>query len=483
MLIDELERFNPWWKTGAVPPERAPPQRLLLPKSDQRSSHACTIACRIFTKKFRNMILRIMFLNREDELDQFRRWRDSGRAELIILYGRRRVGKTSLIRRLLEDGDAPSAYLIVSRLDRGGILDDFSTTLVERGLVKHKPELRGFGELYRLIGDLSSEKRLIVAIDEFQRLADADPSSLTLLQAAWDDYLCKGKLMLLLSGSAVGAVERIGMSYSSPLYGRRTGQMKLMPLPYRHAKKFLTGYSLEDRVRAYAVFGGTPAYLSQIDPMRPLLDSIRDRLLLRSSPLFEEPNTLLAQETREPLRYMAMLEAMSYGASTLGEISDKAGVSSNDLPKYMNTLVGELDIVGKRYPLLEEGKRGRTRYFISDNFFRSWFRFVKRNLPALEMGSSDSVARKVEGELDEYTSLAFEDICMEHLRWMIARGRIHATDAGRWWNSHTELDGVALDQNGGTAHFIEAKWSRVPVGRDVLNDLIRKSEAFPEALP
>jgi len=418
-----------------------------------------------------------MFLNREKELNALRSWFKSGKAQLIIIYGRRRVGKTFLIRRFFKEVNG--IYFLVSRLDKQGVLKEFSRLLVDSGLVKYEPKLSDFSDLYRLLGDLSLDRRLVVAIDEFQRLLEADPSSLTLLQEAWDEYLGKSRIMLILLGSAVGTIERVGLSYSSPIYGRRTGQIKLDPFPYRYARLFLDKYPIEDKVRGYAVFGGTPAYLSLIDQNLPLIENIKLKILSKTSPLFEEPYIILSQETREPLKYMTILQAMELGSLTLGEIADNSGISSNDLPKYLKTLISELNIVKREYPIFEREKRGRARYFISDNFFRFWFRYVWRNINLLEIGDVETVSRKIVESIDEYVGRVFEEVCIEHFLWMASSKLISITDFGKWWRRDIEFDGVAVNSRENIVYFIEAKWSSKPIGREVLLNLIRRSTEFP----
>lgn len=423
------------------------------------------------------MFLRNMFLNRESELNKLRSWFKNNNAQLIIIYGRRRVGKTFLIKKFFEEVNG--IYFLVSRLDKRGTLKSFSRLLVDKELVKYEPNINDFNDLYRLLGDLSLDRRLVVAIDEFQRLLEVDPSSLTLLQEAWDEYLSKSKIMLILLGSAVGTVERIGLSYSSPIYGRRTGQIKLNPLPYKYAKLFLNKYSLEDRVRGYAVFGGTPAYLSLIDQNLSLIENIKLKILSKTSPLFEEPYIILSQETREPLKYMTILQAIELGAPTLGEIASYSGMSSNDLPKYLKVLVDELNIVKREYPIFEREKRGKTRYYISDNFFRFWFRYVWRNINLLEIEDIETVSRKIVESIDEYVSRVFEGVCMEHFLWMVSSKLISITDFGKWWRKDVEFDGVAVNSRENIVYFIEAKWSSKPIGKEVLLDLVRRSAEFP----
>jgi AAA+ ATPase superfamily predicted ATPase len=415
-----------------------------------------------------NMNMMNMFIDRGRELAFLEKRFQSGRAELVVVYGRRRVGKTFLLRRFLAG--KRGVYFVVTRL--GDILRELSEAMGEQ-LGVHPPLLRSYRELFKYVAEQCRESRLVLVIDEFQRLAEHDPAFLMELQAAWDEFLHDTKVFLVLSGSSVGVVERAALSSSSPIFGRRTGQLKVKPFAFSCAKEFTPGWPCEDKVRAYAVFGGTPAYLSLLDSSKSLLENIKNLVLEPGAPLREEPYFLLAAETREPLRYMAILEAMASGATTLGEIASKSGLSSSELPRYMRVLEAMLDIVERSYPLLEEGRRGRARYWIKDNFLRFWFKFVRPNLYLLELGEVERVASRIAEQLDEYVSTAFEDIALEHFSRAVPALRV-----GRWWRGEVEIDGVAIDERSKVAYFMEAKWSRHPLDKRALRELERKAEAF-----
>jgi AAA+ ATPase superfamily predicted ATPase len=414
------------------------------------------------------VIMMITFIDRSKELSFLEERYRSHRAELIVMYGRRRVGKTFLLRKFLSG--KKGVYFVVSRL--GNTLQEISEAIGEQ-LDVHPPLLRHYRDLFSYIAKESSNERIIFAIDEFQRLAEYDPTFLTELQVAWDDFLSHSKVFLVLSGSSVGVVERAALASSSPIFGRRTGQLKVKPFTFTCAKEFASTWSCEDKVRAYAVFGGIPAYLSLLDCSKSLLENIKNLILEPGGLLHEEPYFLLATETREPLRYMTILEAIASGATTLGEIASKSGLSSSELPRYMRTLEALLDIVERRYPLLEEERRGRARYIIKDNFLRFWFKHVRPNLHLLELGEVERVATRISEQLDEYASTVFEEIALEHFSHSVP-----ALKVGRWWRGEVEIDGIAIDEKNKVAYFMEAKWSKHPLDRSVLRELERKAEEF-----
>ncbi len=418
-----------------------------------------------------------MFINRTDEVEQLRSWEKEDKAQMIIIYGRRRIGKTELARYFLEN--LHGVYLLVDSTNPSLVLDHFSESIKKTGLLPVRPSLRTFREFFDLLGDLALAKRLTVVIDEFQRLNDIDPDILRQLQSLWDQKLKNTRIMLILTGSAIGMIEKITMSHTSPLFGRRTGQLKLKPLSYSESLSFLNGVANEVSVEAYAVFGGTPAYLLNYDKSMNLLKNIEDKVLNRMSLLYQEPFFILSENTREPMKYMDILGSMASGATTLSEIGAKAGIATTEISKYLYHLADVLDIIEKHYPLLEEGKRGRTRYRISDNFINFWFRYVKKHRSSLELGIIQPVLDFVQYDMGNYASRVYEDICIEHMGSLIRKGTIHADTIGRWWHKETEIDGVALDTRTSTAYFSESKWSGNPVDRSVLRDLIRKTEQFP----
>jgi AAA+ ATPase superfamily predicted ATPase len=241
------------------------------------------------------VIMMITFINRSKELSFLEERYRSPRAELIVVYGRRRVGKTFLLRRFLSG--KRGVYFVVSRL--GNTLQEISEAIGEQ-LGVHPPLLRHYTDLFSYIAKESSDERIILVIDEFQRLAEYDPTFLTELQAAWDDFLSYSKVFLVLSGSSVGVVERAALSSSSPVFGRRTGQLKVKPFTFTCVKEFAPMWSCEDKVRTYAAFGGVPAYLSLLDCSKSLLENIKNLILEPGGLLHEEPYFLLAAETREP---------------------------------------------------------------------------------------------------------------------------------------------------------------------------------------
>jgi len=195
------------------------------------------------------------------------------------------------------------------------------------------------------------------------------------------------------------------------------------------------------------------------------------------APLREEPLNLISTETREPSRYIQILEAIAGGASALGEIADKSRIPQTEISKYVRVLEQELDLVQRTYPLLEV-KRGKARYSLKDALARFWFRFIRPQLPLLELGQEREVHRNVIEKIDEHVAPTFETIATEHLLLLRNRKKLNFHSLGRWWSRDAEIDLVAVDEKRTTAYFVEAKWTRSPVGPDVLRALRSKADRF-----
>ena len=419
------------------------------------------------------MRLRSMkFVDREEELTLLEEAYSSHKAELIVIYGRRRIGKTfmlSFFTRLKK-----AIYLIVNYSEPEYALKDLVEQLYRQVRLPYKPHISSFHDLYRLLGQLDAR---IVIIDEFQRLHGS--GGVTELQSAWDHYLSKSNIMLILAGSSVGMMERIGLSYESPLYGRSTRILRMHGLSYASMRAFVARYKEDDRVRTYAVFGGTPGYLALLDDSKSLIENIESLVLKPGAPLREEPRILLSMELREPSRYLRVLEAVASGATRLGEIADKAGIPSSEVGKYIRVLEKDLDLIERRYPLLDEGKRGKARYYLKDNFLRFWFNMVFPHTSLLELGLCDKVSQHVQAGIDSYTSHIFEQVALQHFSYLAKRGVFPVSRIGRWWYRDVEIDFIAIDAVSGIVYFAEVKWSSKPLDKKVLYSLVSRAEKFP----
>lgn len=418
-----------------------------------------------------------MFVDREGELAFLERTWGSNRAEFIVVYGRRRVGKTALLRTFCADR---SHTFWVASLSSEALLRQGFTQALWQTTHPESPEpgftYESWERAFQSMAELASEHRHIVVIDEFPYLVNADPSVPSVLQKVWDERLQHTQLMLILCGSHIGMMEQEVLVYRAPLYGRRTGQIHLRPLPLRAAASFFSRYSPVQQIEAYAVLGGIPAYLTQFDDRESLLANIERRILDPGSYLYLEPQFLLREELREPRNYFAVLQAIAQGRTRLNEIAQATGLGRQPLSRYLAVLQ-DLHLVERQVPVTEQqpDKSRKGIYRLRDPFLRFWFCFVAPHFSILERGHTASVVRLVEAELSTFTGPVFEDLCRDWVMEQGALGRLPFTleRIGAWWERQEEIDVMAVGEK--AVLFGECKWTARPVGINILDDLKRKA--------
>jgi AAA+ ATPase superfamily predicted ATPase len=416
-----------------------------------------------------------MFVNRIGELDLLENRFASGRAELFVLYGRRRVGKTELLARFCE---GKRAIFFVSDLGseislRTGLSRAVNSVLF--GPDQMKAVYTTWEDLFQALGRAAQDQRLVVVLDEFPYLLSAYPPLASILQRVLDRMLSSSKLMLILCGSYIGMMESAVLGYQAPLYGRRTGQYLLEALQFLDARLLFPGYTGEDQVRTYAVYGGTPAYLQTIQSGASLAQNIHDGILTRGSFLYDEVRFVLQQELREPRNYFAILEAIAAGKVRLNEIKQATGIDG--ATAYLDTLQ-HLQLVERRVPVTETQphKSRRGIYRLKDHYLRFWFRYVHPNRSQLERGGAQIILdQQILPQLDLFTGMAFEEVCRQVLWSWGLTGKLPYTpvNIGNWWNANEEIDLIILGEV--QAMLVECKWASKPVGIDILANLERKA--------
>ncbi|MBS7637964.1 ATP-binding protein [Candidatus Bathyarchaeota archaeon] len=416
----------------------------------------------------------LQFVDRRDEMQTLERLLARGKAALVLLYGRRRVGKTRLIQEFLRD--KRGLYLYVPNSEEKTILAELSRAVEDEFFEGFR--FADFASFMEYIAKKSASNDAIV-IDEFQRLTNIN-GAISMLQRYWDERLSKGKCLLILSGSSFGAIRRVALSGDAPLYGRRTLSLKIEPLKYLDLFEWFKKYSPEELVSIYGSFGGTPAYLELVDENLSLEENIVDKILSKRSPLHDEPEMLLMEEVRMPQRYMDMLSAIAQGKITLSEISDAVGLSRENATTYLKTLEN-LDLIERVIPVTEtEARRGLYR--IRDPFFSFWFSFVRPNKRQLELGLEKNVWQNIKEDFNTYLGRIFEDICIEVIAEMARKGLLplQVGKIGKWWWKETEIDIVGI--KGEKALAIESKWKELTYqeAKKLLSQLNIKASQIPK---
>lgn len=423
-----------------------------------------------------------MFLGREKELKELKSLYDQNCFQLFVLYGRRRVGKTSLLREFCKD--KKSIFFAAEQSNEKLNLEKFSNLVFQHYNESTLEPFTSWENALLYIDNKQLEEPLVLVFDEFPYLANINPTILSVLQHLIDHKLQFGKLFLILCGSYMGFMEKEVLGSKSPLFGRRTAQLHMKPFDYRTSIKFVEGFSDEEKLMLYGAFGGTAMYLKQIQSSKSLKENILHNFLNPMGYLYEEPLLLLRQEVQEPGVYCAIIEAIAGGASKSNEIATKTGEEAAKCLKYIKTLQ-ELGIVEKETPFGEKDSSRRTLYALSDFMFRFWYRYVSGNRSLLEINAGEIVwQRKIESDYSHYMGLVFERACRDYLLYQNSLGNLPIlfTESGRWWGSNSqskdheqvEIDLVAKE---GRDYLIcECKWRNEPLDYPVLSALRRKAD-------
>ncbi len=399
-----------------------------------------------------------IFVDRVEEMAWLDRLWDSGKAELVIIYGRRRIGKTALIAEWMRRRRPRAIYFVAEEESEKSMLERLSRVMAEKlddELLAERP-FTSWRQVLTYLAREAKNDRLGLIIDEFQYAVSATPGLPSTIQAIWDHRLSKTRAFLLLMGSAVSFTEGL-MGGRRPLYGRATGVREIRPLRPEYVACFVPGWSPDDVVRLYGVFGSVPGYLANIDPGRGLWENVADLVLSPGARFLDEAKHLLREKLREVSRYFSVLEAIAQGETTLGRIANRSGVPANSLPKYLSVLIS-LGAVAKERPFKGSGK---YRYVITDPFLRFWFRYVPRLRTGIEIGAVEEVVELVREDFETSLALlAWEDFLMRTVHSVLSKKGVMYVPVmvGRWWHKGEEIDVVAEDARGNVL-VAEAKWS------------------------
>ena len=406
-----------------------------------------------------------------------------GNFECLIVYGRRRVGKTALINEFCKD--KPTVFFSALNATAQENLEALSKAIYEKDnpSTEEAPLFRSFDAAFSEITRMSENERLVFVIDEYPYLAKADSSISSRLQHIIDRTWKDGKLFLILCGSSMSFMEYQVLGYESPLYGRRTGQYKIQALNYKEITVFNPGLTNEEQALVYGVTGGIPHYINKLNIENDVDAALKENLFNTSGYLFEEPENLLKQELREPAVYNSIITAIAGGASKANEISTKVGIESAVCAKYLKVLLN-LGILKKENPITEKPGR-KTIYVIGDNFFRFWYRFVPQNTSAITAGRIDKIYDSViKHRFSDYMGLVFEQMCREYLFRYADGLPVILSDIGQWWGTdkktkkEVQIDIVGTPTEGKEYIIGSCKYRNEPVGTDEAELLKRYAEVF-----
>lgn len=418
------------------------------------------------------------FYCREEELRKLNKRYHAGDFECIIIYGRRRVGKTTLINEFCKD--KPTIFFSALNTTEIENLESLSKSIMnyERPDMDVTPEFKTYDAALDELTALATHERIVFVIDEYPYLAKAKPSISAMLQHIIDHKWNNSKMFLILCGSSMSFMENQVLGQESPLYGRRTGQFKIAPLDYKESAVFHPDLSNEDNALIYGITGGVPHYINKLGVKESVDEALLDNFFDRSSYLYEEPANLLKQELREPAIYNAIITAIAQGASRINDIALKTGQENSVVSKYLGTLI-DLGIVKKETPVTKKiGKK--TIYELADNFFRFWYRFVPANMSAIDSGRiQKSYANSIKKNLPDYMGLTFEHMCRDYLLYYEKDLPIELNQVGQWWGTdnknkkQVQIDIVGTPVEGDEYIIGSCKYQNEKIGLDEL-ELIRE---------
>ena len=413
------------------------------------------------------------FYDREEEFETLTAARDSPGSDFIVVYGRRRVGKTELLKEFCAT--QPHVYFLAAQeaehRQREKFLDQVADAFDER-----TPRIDGWDEAFEYLGEKLHQEDQVIVIDEFPYLVEENESLPSYIQSFVDQQLDSTESMLVLCGSSVSTMESEILGHESPLYGRRTAQLDIKPFSFRQAREVIS-YDIADAIRSYAVTGGTPMYLTLFDYDQSLAENIQTHVLSPSAVLYNEPEFLLRTELRNPARYMSILESVALGHTTPNEISGATGINPGPLSKYLQTL-RRLRLIERDVPVTASGKKSkRSQYRVADEFLRFWFRYVEPNRSSIEEAPKVVYDGTIKPDLPIHVATTFEEVCLEAVWNGIRKETIDPyAEIGRWWYQEHEIDIVGLAPDDDRILLAECKWTTEPVGEGLVESLRNKSE-------
>lgn len=421
------------------------------------------------------------FVDRELEMETLQNEYERDGSALVVLYGRRRVGKTTLISEFIKDKKA--LFFLASEESEAQNRNAFKEKVadfIDSDLLR-SAEIKSWDVLFKSIMDTPFDSKPVIVLDEFQYLGKANPAFPSIFQRIWEEILKDRSVMVILCGSLISMMESQTLAYGSPLYGRRTAQIRLKQIPFGYYHEFFPNKSRRELIEMYAVTGGVPKYIELFSESKDIYSAIQKCVLNRSGYLYDEPHFLLQQEVSEVGSYFSIIKAIAAGNSKLSAISSILEIKSTSLTKYLKTLI-DLDILEREVPITEENpeKSKKGLYKIKDNYLRFWFAFVYPNMSFIESGHSRIVMNKIRNSLvKNHIAFVYEDVCKERMWDLNGEGAwpFNFTKIGRYWDSKDEIDIVALDPEGKNLILGECKYWTEPVGMSVLRDLEAKTDS------
>ncbi|GAA3635484.1 ATP-binding protein [Lactobacillus hamsteri] len=429
------------------------------------------------------------FVARETELTNLNEMYQSPNFEMAVVYGRRRVGKTSLIKEFIKN--KPSIYIQGIEATKELNLQYLSDAIMDfenPGRINTHFSFNDFRDAFTEVENIANnqKEKLVFVLDEFPYFAESAPEVSSILQYTIDHiYKEYNNVMLILCGSSMSFMEHQVLGIKSPLYGRRTGQFKIRPFNIFDTKKMLPDIDNEDLLAYYGITGGVPQYLTFIDQRITVSENINKLFLKQNAPLQNETNILLQEELRKPATYYSILVAIANGKTKVNKIYQAIGLkSSSQLSPYLNKLM-ELEIIERKSPILDTNSKNGI-YAIKDNMFKFWFKFISGEQDQIALGRTNGVLEAIMKELPRFLGPIFEQASMDWL-WKQSELPFEPRSIKSWWGYNPvlkrqdEIDIVAVNFDNSEAIVGECKWRNSDkLSREMLTTLRNRAELFGE---
>ena len=423
-------------------------------------------------------------IGRTEEIAWLESLYKSNKFEFLVMYGRRRVGKTTLLQEFSKDKEA--VFYPAQAKNDALNLEDFSKMIQLKLDGTFISSFKSWKDAFEYI-DKKTIKRTAIIIDEFPFIAEENPTVKSILQHSIDHLWKKNKnIFLILCGSSVSFMESEVMGNKSPLHDRQTSNLEILPFDYLESSLFFPKYTNEQKILAYGILGGVPRYLETFDDNLSLEQNIADKIIRNGAYLHEEPSNLLKAELREPNIYNSILSAIANGKNKVQEIADFIHEGNSKVSKYL-TVLQSIRLIEKNVPCGENANSRKGIYKISDNLFRFWFKYEFTNNAYYLMLGAKNAIKEIMASISEFMGDAFEEICKEYLVRLAKKGKLPFVPykIGKWWGNNQEIraqddvDILMIDKTGKKAIFVECKYTSKKVPLEEYNDLKTAMKAFP----
>lgn len=420
------------------------------------------------------------FVDRKEELDFLEEEYNKKSSSFIVLYGRRRIGKTSLISEFGKDKHM--LYFLATEESEKQNRKQLKKQIAEytNNQLLKDVDVNSWDVLFKAFVDYKTKYKKIIVIDEFQYLGKSNTAFPSIFQKIWDSMLQKENVMVILCGSLIHMMESQVLAYQSPLYGRRTGQIKLKQIRFKYYKEFFNNLDQKSLIQYYSVTGGVPKYVELFNEEKDIYEAINKNILKKQSFLYEEPYFLLQNEVTEVGSYFSIIKSIANGNQKLRNLSSDLMIPQTSLTKYLKTLIN-LDILTREVPITETKpeKSKKGLYKINDNYIKFWFKFIYPNISYLETNNIEFVLNKIKiNFIDNHVSFVYEDICRDKMWDLNTENKLgfNFDKIGRWWDNSDEIDIVAYNTNTKDIIFGECKYTKKLMDVDVLYALEKKAK-------